>query len=120
MKKLFFFKSSSSSGNSNALPSPSADKQVYWENTLESRLDDQHGDKAEYSFRSPKHFFGKSRKQISDSPSFSNSSCLRRSRSLSSAAFLVDGLGQQNFSSSNDQNRSPNITPYQQYDHSSR
>ncbi|XWS56496.1 hypothetical protein CRYUN_Cryun09bG0090200 [Craigia yunnanensis] len=115
MKKLFFFKSSSSSGNSNAAPSPSADKQVYWENTLE-----RHGDKAEYSFRSPKCLFGKSRKQISDSPSFSNSSCLRRSHSLSSAAFLVDELGQQKFSSSNDQNRSPNITPHQQHDHSSR
>ncbi|XP_022765274.1 interaptin [Durio zibethinus] len=116
MKKLFFFKSSSNSGNSNTVPSPSADKQAYWENTLESGLDDQHGDKADYSFRSPKPLFGKSRKQKSDSPSFSNSSCLRRSHSLSSAAFLVDGLGQQNLSSSNDQNRSPNITSQQQHD----
>ncbi|KAK6270884.1 hypothetical protein POUND7_007982 [Theobroma cacao] len=120
MKKLFFFKSSSSNGNSNAVPSPSADKQVYWENPLDRELNDQLGDKADYSFRSPRRLFGKSGKQISDSPSFSNSSCLRRSRSLSSAAFLVDGLGQQHFSSSNDQNRSPNITPHQQYDHSSR
>ncbi|XP_022745154.1 protein bicaudal D-like isoform X2 [Durio zibethinus] len=120
MKKLFFFKSSSNSGNSNAVPSPSADKQVYRENTLDDGLDDQHGDKAEFSFHSPKHLFGKSRKQIYDSPNFSNTSCLQRSRSLSSAAFLVDGLGQQNFSSSNDQNRSPNITPHQQYDHSAR
>ncbi|OMO69474.1 hypothetical protein CCACVL1_19486 [Corchorus capsularis] len=54
-------------------------------------------------------------KQPSDSPSF-----LRRSHSLSSAAFLVDGLGQQNVLSSNDQNMSPNIAQYQQYDHSSR
>ncbi|OMP08099.1 hypothetical protein COLO4_06777 [Corchorus olitorius] len=54
-------------------------------------------------------------KQTSDSPSV-----LRRSRSLSSAAFLVDGLGQQNVLSSNDQNMSPNIAQYQQYDHSSR
>ncbi|XVF23749.1 hypothetical protein REPUB_Repub13aG0065900 [Reevesia pubescens] len=113
MKKLFFFKSSSSNGNSNAVPPPSADKQVYWENTLESGSNEQHGDKADCSFYSPKHLFGKSRKQISDDPSFSNNSCLRRSRSLSSAAFLVDGLGQQNFASSNDQNRSPNITPHQ-------
>ncbi|XVF75449.1 hypothetical protein PTKIN_Ptkin13bG0189800 [Pterospermum kingtungense] len=119
MKKLFFFKSSSSSGNSNAVPSPSADKQLYWDNTLESGLDNQHG-VAEYSLHSPRNLFGKSRKQISDNPSFSNSSCLRRSRSLTSATFLDDGLGQQNISSSNDQNRSPNITPNQQYDHSSR
>ncbi|XVE99423.1 hypothetical protein REPUB_Repub03eG0196800 [Reevesia pubescens] len=110
MKKLFFFKSSSSSGNSNAIPSPSADKQVYWENTLGSGLNDQLGDKPDYGFRSPspKPLFGKSRKQTSDSPSFSNNSCLRRSRSFSSAAFIVDGIGQQNTASSNDQNRSPN------------
>ncbi|XWS75073.1 hypothetical protein CRYUN_Cryun01aG0054000 [Craigia yunnanensis] len=115
MKKLFFFKSSSSSGNSNAVASPPADKQVFWKNTLESGLNDQLGDKADYSFRSPIPLFGKSRKQISDSSSFSNSSKLGRSRSLSSA-----GLGQQNFSSSNDKNGSPNITPQQQYDHPSQ
>ncbi|GMI87027.1 hypothetical protein like AT3G55060 [Hibiscus trionum] len=121
MKKLFFFKSSSSSGNGNALlPSRSADKQVFWENTLESGFNDQLGDKAEYSFLSPRRFFGKSRKQIPGSPSFSNSPAgLRRSRSLSSAAFLVDGLGQEHFPSSNDQNMSPNITSNQQYDQSS-
>ncbi|KAE8717979.1 macrophage erythroblast attacher-like isoform X1 [Hibiscus syriacus] len=122
MKKLFFFKSSSSSGHANAVvPSPSADKQVFWENTLESGFNDQLGDKAEYSFLSPRRFFGKSQKQIPNSPSFSNSPAgLRRSHSLSSAAFLVDGLGQEDFPSSYDQNRSPNITPYQQYDQSSR
>ncbi|GMI80644.1 hypothetical protein like AT3G55060 [Hibiscus trionum] len=122
MKKLFFFKSSSSSGNANAVvPSPPADKQVFWENTSESGFNDQLGDKAEYGFLSPKRFFGKSGKQIPDSPSFSNSEPgLRRSRSLSSAAFLVDGLGQEDFPSSNDQNRSPNITPNQLYDQSSR
>ncbi|KAK8987168.1 hypothetical protein V6N11_055480 [Hibiscus sabdariffa] len=122
MKKLLFFKSSSSSGNgSTVVPSPSADKQVFWENMLESGFNDQLGDKAEYSFLSPKLFFGKSRKQIPDSPSFSNSPAgLQRSRSLSSAGFLVDGLGQEVFPSSNDQNRSPNITPNHQYDQSSR
>ncbi|MBA0725681.1 hypothetical protein Golax_022245 [Gossypium laxum] len=121
MKKLFFFKSSSSSSNNNAaVPSPSADKQVFWENTLKSGLNDQHSDKAEYGFLSPIRFFGKSRKQIPDSPSFCDSPVLRRSRSLSSAAFLVDGLEQQDFPSSNDQNRSPNITSHQQYDQSSR
>ncbi|KAE8670707.1 macrophage erythroblast attacher-like isoform X1 [Hibiscus syriacus] len=121
MKKLFSFKSSSSSGNGNAVvPSPSADKQVFWENTLESGFNDLLGDKVQYSFLSPKRFFGKSQKQIPDSPSFSNSSAgLRRSRSLSSAAFLVDGSGQ-DVPSSYDQNRSPNITPNQQYDQSSR
>ncbi|XVF83377.1 hypothetical protein PTKIN_Ptkin16aG0480600 [Pterospermum kingtungense] len=93
MKRLFFFKSSSGSGNSNAVPSPSADKQVNWENTLESGLND---------------------------PSFSNSSNLRRCRSFSSAAFLVDGLGQQSFFSSNDQNRSPNMTPQQKHEQSFR
>lgn len=121
MKKLFFFKSSSSSSNSNAaVPSPSADKQVFRENTLESGLNDQRSDKAEHGFLSPMRFFGKSQKQIPDSPSFCDSPVLRRSRSLSSAAFLVDGLEQQDFPSSNDQNRSPNITSHQQYDQSSR
>ncbi|KAL4386201.1 hypothetical protein GQ457_09G028970 [Hibiscus cannabinus] len=122
MKKLFFFKSSSSSSSANAVvPSPPADKQVFWENTSESGFNDQLDDKVEYGFLSPKRFFGKSRKQIPDSPSFCNSQAgLRRSRSLSSAAFLVDGLGQEDLPSSNDQNRSPNITPNQQYDQSSR
>ncbi|XP_039011454.1 uncharacterized protein LOC120140551 [Hibiscus syriacus] len=122
MKKLFFFKSSSSSGNGNAVvPSPSADKQVLWENTLESGFNDQLGDKVEYSFLSLKRFFGKSQKQIPDNPSFSNNPAgLRKSRSLSSAAFLVDGSGQEDVPSSYDQNRSLNITPNQQYDQSSR
>ncbi|KAE8712126.1 hypothetical protein F3Y22_tig00110264pilonHSYRG00379 [Hibiscus syriacus] len=73
MKKLFFFfKSSTSSGNANAVvPSPSADQQVFWGNTLESGFNDQRGDKDEYSFLSPRRFFGKSQKQILDSPSFS-------------------------------------------------
>ncbi|XVE69018.1 hypothetical protein DITRI_Ditri09bG0116000 [Diplodiscus trichospermus] len=108
MKKLFFFKSSSSGSNSSDVPSPSADKQANWENSLEGGLND------------PKPLFGKSGKQICDSPSFSNGSNLRRSRSLSSAVFLVDGLGDHDFSFSKYQNRSPSINPQQQYDHPSR
>ncbi|KAL4375899.1 hypothetical protein GQ457_02G023310 [Hibiscus cannabinus] len=96
MKKLLFFKSSSSSsGNNNGVLS---DKQVYWGNTSESWLSDQLD-----------HMADCSRKQISDSPSFGNDSCLLRSHSLSSTAFAKDELGQQSCSSAK-----------QQYDHRSR
>ncbi|GKU91803.1 hypothetical protein SLEP1_g5620 [Rubroshorea leprosula] len=77
MKKLFFFKSSSNNGSSNVDSPPSTEKQVYWENPLESG--------------SPRGAFLKSRKQLSESNSSVSGSRLRRSRSLSSAAFLVDG-----------------------------
>ncbi|KAE8672007.1 macrophage erythroblast attacher-like isoform X1 [Hibiscus syriacus] len=111
----------SETGNANAVvPSPSASKfsgKTHWKvgsminkvrrmNTVFSVLDVS---------------LEKSQKQIPDSPSFSNSpASFRRSRSLSSAAFLVDGLGLEDFPSSYDQNRSPDITPNHQYDQSSR
>ncbi|KAK5826538.1 hypothetical protein PVK06_021462 [Gossypium arboreum] len=85
-----------------------ANKQVYWENTSENGFDDQHGgNEAEHSFFSPKHLSGKSQKQISDSLSFSNDSCLQRSGSFSSATFIVDDL-----------NKLSNVNQHQQYDHS--
>lgn len=127
MKKLFFFRSSSpNNGNSNRGSPPSTDKQVYWEMPLESGLNNQGGDKdkAEKSSQSPRGLFSRSRKQVHDSQGSSTSSCLRRSRSLSSAAFLADGLGQRNFSCTSDRSGSPSSstssTPYQQCDHSSR
>lgn len=77
MKKLYFLKSFSSNDDIHVDFSPSANKQVYWENTSENGFDDQHGgNEAEHSFCSPKHLSGKSQKQISDSLSFSNDSCL--------------------------------------------
>ncbi|KAG4196398.1 hypothetical protein ERO13_A06G179010v2, partial [Gossypium hirsutum] len=75
-EKLYFLKSFSSNDDIHVDFSPSANKQVYWENTSENGFDDQHGgNEAEHSFCSPKHLSGKSQKQISDSLSFSNDSC---------------------------------------------
>ncbi|KAK9283093.1 hypothetical protein L1049_011323 [Liquidambar formosana] len=106
MKKLFFFRSSaSSSGNNNPVPPSSTDKEVYWENPLGNGLNNQASDKVENSFRSPKGLFSKARKQVSERQS--SGSGLRRSRSLSSAAFHVGGPGQRNFSCLSDQSRSP-------------
>lgn len=124
MKKLFFFRSSASSNsNNNGVPPPSTDKQIYWENPVESGLSSQANEKVEKSFRSPKHLFSKSRKQTSDSQTPSTSSALRRSRSFSSAAFLGREPGQAEFSCLNDQSRSPSSStssaPYQQCDFSS-
>ncbi|KAG8490368.1 hypothetical protein CXB51_015843 [Gossypium anomalum] len=108
LQKLFFFKSFSSNDDIHVDFSPSANKQVYWENTSENGFDDQHGgNEAEHSFCNPKHLSGKSQKQISDSLSFSNDSCLQRSGSFSSATFIVDGL-----------NKLSNVNQHQQYDHS--
>ncbi|MBA0723696.1 hypothetical protein Golax_004253 [Gossypium laxum] len=108
MKKLFFFKSFSSNDDIHVDFSPSANKQVYWENTSENGIDDQHGgNEAKHSFCSPKHLSGKSQKQISDSLSFSNDSCLQRSGFFSSATFIVDDL-----------NKLSNVNQHQQYDHS--
>ncbi|TXG49639.1 hypothetical protein EZV62_025514 [Acer yangbiense] len=122
MKKLFFFRSSSSSGNNSVSP-PSTEKQAYWENPHGSEVNNQAGDKSE-SFRSPRGLLSKSRKQTSDSQSCSTSSGLRRSRSLSSAAFLLDGLGQKNFPCPSDQSKSPssssNSALHQQCNHGSR
>ncbi|KAH7547985.1 hypothetical protein ACOSP7_032712 [Xanthoceras sorbifolium] len=122
MKKLFFFRSSSSSGNNSGSP-PSTEKHVYWENPRGSGLNNQAGDKSE-SFRSSRGLLSKSKKPTSDSQSCSTSSGLRRSRSLSSAAFLLDGLGQKNFPCSSDQSRSPSSSTksalHQQCNHVSR
>ncbi|KAA3478303.1 golgin IMH1 [Gossypium australe] len=107
-RKLFFFKSFSSNDDIHVDFSPSANKQVYWENTSENGFDDQHGgNEAKHSLCSPKHLSGKSQKQISDSLSFSNDSCLQRSGSFSSATFIVDDL-----------NKLSNVNQHQQYDHS--
>ncbi|KDP46129.1 hypothetical protein JCGZ_06640 [Jatropha curcas] len=123
MKKLFFFKSSSSTsssstknGNSGSGTLLPTDKQVYWDIPLEMGMNNQSGDKAENSFQSSK--------QVYDNSSSSTSSCLRRSRSMSSAAFLVDGMPQSDFSCTADQSRSPSSSitgaAHQQYDHSTR
>ncbi|KAJ9175604.1 hypothetical protein P3X46_014145 [Hevea brasiliensis] len=126
MKKLFFFRSSSSNnGNNNNGSLPSTDKQVYWDIPLETGLNSHGGDKADNSLRSPKGLFSKSRKQVYDNPtSSSTSSYLRRSRSMSSAGFLVDGLEQRDFSCIDDQSRSPsssiNSAAHQRCDHQSR
>ncbi|PQM43239.1 golgin subfamily B member 1 [Prunus yedoensis var. nudiflora] len=73
MKKLFFFRSSASSNGNNNV-SPSTDKQIYWENPSEDG--NQVGDMAENSFRSPKGFFSKSRKQVTDIQNSSKSQVL--------------------------------------------
>ncbi|KAF7811431.1 golgin subfamily B member 1-like [Senna tora] len=112
MKKLFFFKSSaSSSGNSNAVPSRSTNKQISWENLSESGLYSQAHGRGEDSFQSPKGLFSKSRKQVCDNQGSSSEPGLRRSRSLSSAAYQFK-----------DQNRSPSFIAsdrYHQFEHSS-
>ncbi|XP_040971395.1 uncharacterized protein [Gossypium hirsutum] len=59
VKKLYFLKSFSSNDDIHVDFSPSANKQVYWENTSENGFDDQHGgNEAEHSFCSPKHLSG--------------------------------------------------------------
>ncbi|KAG8645164.1 centromere protein F isoform X2 [Manihot esculenta] len=125
MKKLFFFRSSSNNGNNNDGCLPSTDKQVYWDIPVEDRLNNQRDDKADNSFRSPKGLFSKSRKQVYGNPTSSSTSFhLRRSRSMSSAAFIVDGLDQRVFSHLDDQIGSPsssiNSTAHQRCDHPSR
>lgn len=121
MKKLFFFKSSASSnGNNKASSPPSNDKQNNWGNPSESGLDGQVGN----SVRSPKGLFSKSRKQISDIRNSTKGPSLRRSRSLSSAAFLGVEPGQIDYPSQRDPSRSPSIITscahHQQFDHSLR
>lgn len=121
MKKLFFFRSSASSNGNNKFPPLSTDKQLYWENPSEDGS--QVGNIADNSFQSPKGFFSKSRKHVSDIQNSSKSPGLRRSRSLSSAAFLVSEPLQAEFSSSRYQSRSPcsstSSIPHQQCGQSS-
>uniref|UniRef100_A0A6N2NDQ2 Uncharacterized protein n=1 Tax=Salix viminalis TaxID=40686 RepID=A0A6N2NDQ2_SALVM len=120
MKKLFFFKSSSSNDGNNNTSSPlSADKLVYWEAPLEGQPNNQDNDIAQCNFWSPRGLF----LAAYDSQIPSNSLGLRRSRSLSSAAFLDDGMGQMNFSCINDEtisSSSSSSCAHQQHDHSSR
>ena len=123
MKKLFFFKSSASSnGNNKPCPPPSTDKQIYWENPSEGGLGSQVS--RENSFRSPKGLLSKSRKKVSDIQSTSESPSLRRSRSLSSAAFLGVDPGQIDYPLQMDPSRSPSSftssVHHQQFDHSFR
>lgn len=104
MKKFFFFRpSTSSSGNSKDLPPSSTQEEVYWENPPGSKCNSQ-----------SKGLFSKSRKQVSgDAQSSNNGSpgpALRRSRSLSSAAFLGVDLGQDDFSPPETHCRSPSST----------
>lgn len=125
MKKLFFFRSSSSNGSDKSVSPTSTDKKVYWENPFGSGVNNEADEKSsDNNFRSPKGLFSKSRKHTSDSPGGSGSSVLRRSRSFSSAAFLKDGLGERNFSCLIDQSRSPTSSTrsavHQQRNHSSR
>ncbi|KAF3433813.1 hypothetical protein FNV43_RR24916 [Rhamnella rubrinervis] len=122
MKKLFFFKSSASSnGNNKACPPPSTDKQIYWENPSEGGLDSQVSNMPDNSFRSPKGK-SKSRKQVSNVQNSSKSPSLRRSRSLSSAAFLGVDPGQIDYPLQMDPSRSPSSftssVHHQQFDHS--
>ncbi|XP_062092787.1 golgin IMH1 [Humulus lupulus] len=125
MKKLFFFRSSASSGNGNSsnkeFAQPSNQEETYWENPSSSQASYM----AESSFPSSRGLFSKSRKQVSDIQNSSNTPALRRSRSMSSAAFLGVEPAQLDFSSPRNQSRSPTSSvrsgvPHQHNDHSFR
>ncbi|XP_028807947.1 golgin subfamily B member 1-like [Neltuma alba] len=104
MKKLFFFKSSaSSSGNNSAVPPRPTNKQICWENSSESGLYGQALGRAEDSFQSPTGLFSKSHKHA-DSQGSGSGPRLRRSRSLSTAAYQVK-----------DHSRSPSFISGDQY-----
>lgn len=127
MKKLFFFRSSASgNGNNKEFPASSNREEIYWENPSESGRNSQASYMAESSFRSPRGLFSKSRKQVSDIQNTNNSPALRRSRSMSSAAFLGVEPGQIDFSSPRNQSISPSNSsvrsgvPHQQSDYSFR
>lgn len=128
MKKLFFFRSSASgNGNNKEFPPSSTQQEVYWENPSESGRSNQASNSiAESNFRSPRGLFSKSRKQVSDVQTSDNCPALRRSRSLSSAAFLGVEPGQTDFSSARNQSRSPSTSsrrsgvPHQQCDRTFR
>ncbi|XP_022956804.1 uncharacterized protein LOC111458393 [Cucurbita moschata] len=87
-----------------ALPSTN-DSEACWEHPLESRANTSIGDEAGSSPQCSKDLSSKSRKQIDDSERSSTSPKLRRTWSLSSAAFRDQG--QINFYSSSDPSRSP-------------
>ncbi|KAJ7976242.1 golgin subfamily B member 1 isoform X1 [Quillaja saponaria] len=131
MKKLFFFRPSmSSNGNNDSVPPRSMDKKFYGMNSPESGHNCQAGGKSENKFRSPRGMFSKSWKPISDSQSSSTCPGLRRSRSLSSAAFpgvengLINLSDQSRQPRVKDQTRSPSSSissdPQYKFEHSSR
>ncbi|KAL2950448.1 hypothetical protein AAZX31_20G228100 [Glycine max] len=118
MKKFFFFKSSASSSGSNndAAPPKSTNKQAAWDSFSDIGMNNNQAygkTKSEDYFQSPKGFFSKSRKHVSDNQSSSAGPDLRRSRSLSSSAYQF-----------RDSTRSPSSSivsdPYQQVERSSR
>ncbi|KAI4339223.1 hypothetical protein MLD38_024185 [Melastoma candidum] len=75
----------------------------------DSQVSGHEVEKYENIYQSPRRSFSKSRHRASDSPSSSNQSgsALRRSCSLTSAAFLGDGFEQGRLSPLKDFNRSP-------------
>ncbi|CAN1237641.1 hypothetical protein LINGRAPRIM_LOCUS1931 [Linum grandiflorum] len=83
MKKLFFFRASSTDGSSNAGSPPSKNGP------------------------SPKGLFSKTRKQVHGSESPSSNPTLRKSRSYTSGGFLVDDIGQSTFSAPVERSKSP-------------
>ncbi|XP_010246915.1 PREDICTED: centriolin isoform X2 [Nelumbo nucifera] len=114
MKKLFFFRSSTSiNGNKNSVPPEPTDEKVYWE-TLENGINNEVNDKGVSRTKSPKV---KPQKQFSGSPNSETSpglSSLRRSRSYSSATSYSGSSGERNLTCISP-NRSPltssNIMP---------
>ncbi|WCJ19435.1 hypothetical protein M5689_001728 [Euphorbia peplus] len=118
MKKLFFFRSSSSNNGNNNSTSPSPDKQRM-DFPSESESSNHGGDKAKNVFKSPKGLSSKSRKAY-DNQSTSTGSFLRRSRSMSSAAFFDDESVQNDSFCAHDQSRSPSSSfssVAEHYDH---
>lgn len=76
MKKLFFFKSSSGNGIDH--------KQLHKQNAIDHKQ--LHKQKDDHFQQIPKGFIKSQSDEVSDA-----AAALRRSRSLSSAAFLIDG-----------------------------
>ncbi|CAK9142939.1 unnamed protein product [Ilex paraguariensis] len=104
MKKLFFFRSSSSGcGNEIEVPPPSTDKQVYSEKPSDCNM-------------------ARTKKHVSETQKFGTSPCLRRSLSFSSGSIYDGGLGQRNLSnpSGSPCSSSSNIPLKQPGRHSSR
>lgn len=105
MKKFFLRSFTNGNGKNNlALPSKN-DSEAYWEHPSESRMNTSIGDKAGSSPQSSKDLTSKSWRQIDDSERSSSGPKLRRTRSLSSAAFRDQG--QINFYGLSDPSRSP-------------
>lgn len=111
MKKLFFFRSSTASGNGNNKPPlPSNNDKVYWEKPPESAVESQTTD--------PKDWFARPGEQYHESPMPAGSG-LRRSLSFSSRTIYNDmglgekdssGLGYHSSSPSTSSNLQPHMT----------